>query len=398
MYNTNQEQELSIKGSDAFPEPESVYLKSLECHNTTRKMPSYHSLETLRLFYSNRIGFSLRNYPNLKYLHIMDRLDIESDSLESDSLEHLSANMCGLLEVPEAQKIPNVTTMSFFNIKRLVIPDTEVYSNVKKLYVKSMDYGVYNLEQFPNLEILEIDDMDIAIYSHYPKTLVQLTCTRTKSFMLPTIDQVPNLKILKCSENDHDNINVIPDYPLLESLDCHDSPHVVLPKEGQKLKFLNCSGCSLIRIPDYLLLEELHCSYNKGLKQLPGIPGLRVLYINYNTGLQTIPTYSKLNRLHCTGCPGIILPEPDTVPELKILSCSECANKTTTSSINPQTGSINPQADLSQKSFKIPLYTSLEELCCFSKDPIEIPPKKYFPNLKKVECDYINMMNAYLGC
>jgi Leucine-rich repeat (LRR) protein len=110
----------------------------------------------------------------------------------------------------------------------------------------------------------------------YLRRLKIIECTDTGLSELPHPDEVPVLYSLGISQNS--DIYSIPHYKYLKVLDCS---HLIL----------------LNKIPEFSLLESLNCSYTN-INIIPKLPNLKMLYCS-ECPIETLPDMPKLEVLHC---------------------------------------------------------------------------------------------------
>lgn len=154
-----------------------------------------------------------------------------------------------------------------------------------------------------------------------PETTTELfICQFTTDKDLQRLVNHPNLRVLVCMNF---FLGMIPVIPGLQELDCSYNRGLKTVPIIPGLQKLHCYSCpNLKAIPVIPGLKELFCWSCPNLKILPVIPGLQVLNCQ-SSGLETIPVIPELHTLFCSNCEN--LKSIPLLPNLRILEGEGCS-------------------------------------------------------------------------
>ena len=140
---------------------------------------------------------------------------------------------------------------------------------------------------------LDLNGFDIQEIPHIiPKKEIQELDISNNCFkFLPSVNEIPNIEILKCSSN---QCEIIPKYSKLKELYCRRNDLTVLPRLPFVEK-IHCQDNYIRHVPTMNNLIELRITDNPVLK-IDFQPKLEILYISMNA-LKELPLLPRLKRI-----------------------------------------------------------------------------------------------------
>lgn len=238
-----------------------------------------------------KIEWNNDNLESIYYNQNLDTIHYRLEECEKNNFDYLDLSHLYLKEIPLlSSKITKPIKYLFLNNNNL--------SNLK------------NIEQFTNLQVLDISNNSITTVDYLPKTINELCCkynfidkiTSCRNLKildctnnkLVQLEEFMNLEILFCSEN---NLNILPYYPKLKKLVCKNN-NLREINSFTELVYLDCSFNNITQIRYCPKLKDLLCRDNK----LTGIPNNMnsLKYIEmYNNKFTEIYYYPNLKELYC---------------------------------------------------------------------------------------------------
>lgn len=173
-----------------------------------------------------------------------------------------------------------------------------------------------SLVRFKSLIVLNCrNNDDIEQFAGLPESLTVFDCSGNSIVELP---ELPLLEELRCEYN---QLKSLPHYPNLVELRCDSNRISELPKFGKRLQALMCSQNPLYSLPDLSScpLVMLECS-EAGLRSLPELPStLEELYVPLNNieSLPPLPPNLRILHVNCN-----YLTELPDIRQLETLSCA----------------------------------------------------------------------------
>lgn len=151
--------------------------------------------------------------------------------------------------------------------------------NIKKFLLngKKLDLNNFDIQEIP-YQILE-------------HSIIDLDISNNKRIKLPTLEELPNIEILKCNTIDCEKI---PNYSTLKELQCQRNNLYHLPP-FERLEKLYCQDNFITVIPTMPNLIELKCM-NNPIKRIDFQPKLEILYISTNN-ITELPLLPKLRKV-----------------------------------------------------------------------------------------------------
>lgn len=259
--------------------------------------------------YENDLKFkNMRNIdPNLADWYnddLKNKFNKDFDSV-SARLKMCEANNFIYLDLSrlDLEKIPKLVTYSRYKeltkIKYLFLNDNKLTSCGKRL------------EDFIDLEVLDISYNFISEITFLPNKLKEFVCNNNKLIKLPSHESI---EILDCMTN---KIQTLGHYPKLKDLVCIDNNLNIIISYNL-LKRLLCKQNLITEICPQPNLEQLDCSETKLVGKLSKFPKLTGLICNF-TEISNISELINLESLEIVGC-------KMNVPYLKKLKCLLCDN------------------------------------------------------------------------
>lgn len=253
-------------------------------YNNDLKFKEFRNLDPNKIFWHQ--DFVEKAY----YDENLDTIEYRLRECKKNNNEFLDLSHLHLKEVPN---IPNY-----------------ISSSVKYLFINNNEIEILkNLEQFSNLEVLDVNNNNINFIKYLPSNLNEFCCKYNSITEIPPLEY---LKILDCTCNMMENIYK---YPNLETLICCENNIRELPNfiklkklicKFNKLKkidiyglvYLDCSYNNITKINDCPLLKDLLCRNNK-LEGIPDyLPNLQYLEI-FNNKFDKIAYFPSLKELYC---------------------------------------------------------------------------------------------------
>jgi Leucine-rich repeat (LRR) protein len=229
-----------------------------------------------------------------------DSLAFRLDESKKNNYQFLDLSGLGLSEIPSFTNYPNYDKLR--KIKFLFLNDN-----------KLVDLG-NGLNQFDNLEVLDVAKNKLVSLNSLPVNLTELSCHNNK---LVSIVSHHKLVKIDCSHNDMKTINkhdslatLICEFNQLESVNTYPS-----------LKWLTCKHNPLTKINKQLHLKYLDCSYTNLTGHIVNFPSLAHLMCN-GTKVSSLDDSLNLKSLEIAGS---LVRELPYYPELKdlIFKCDD---------------------------------------------------------------------------
>lgn len=201
--------------------------------------------------------------------------------------------------------------LSHLNLKKIPQVPKQISITIKYLFLNNNELEDLNgIEQFVNLEVLDVSNNNLIYINNIPNTLLELTCRFNKINKLPILSKLkildctsnkitrleyyPNIEILICQDNEIKNI---PEYPFLKKLICRNNKLEII-NSYEYLEYLDCSFNNIVKINKCSILKDLLCRNNK-LNSIPEeLFELKYLDIHDNY-LNILEFYPKLKELYC---------------------------------------------------------------------------------------------------
>jgi len=255
-----------------------------------------------------------------------------------------------------------------------------------KLYEHTEDMDTYDFRLRECLgdggKSLDISHLDLEeLPRNIPSTVQYLYCNNNRLLSVSLIKNLPNLKVIDCSNNQILNISKVP-YGLeelvcknnyIESLDCL--------KKCKYIKQLDCSYNKICSLPKLVNLEVLICCHNN-LEFLPDYSNLKKLYCKHNR-LRKLNNFKYLEELECNDnkllnilsyhklkslfCENNSISSIDHLPNITVIQC------------------------YNNSSIKFPFFPKLVELIC-DKDSTKIHSQYKIRTIKSYKDGYLHIL------
>jgi Leucine-rich repeat (LRR) protein len=251
-----------------------------------------------------------------KHRNIVKKLAIfEND----DTKDHYEINMDTINYRIEESKNNDYTCLDLSNLELTYIPDFkhdknyDKLKNIKYLFINNNKIGKIsdNINQFPNLEVLDISSNNLLSIDIMPLKLLELTCHNNKlteicsSNTLTKLDcsfneilklnNYNNLFDLLCNNNKLININT---FSKINRIICKNNPIINISSQPL-VTYLDCSATNLTKINNMANIKHFLCNetnisdvsnllsvetleiINSKVEKLHFLPKLKqILYIN----------------------------------------------------------------------------------------------------------------------
>lgn len=209
-------------------------------------------------------------------------------STDQDNLEY---------RLRECQK----SNFSFLDLSHLKLSDipklsNEIFYKIKYLFLNdnNLENIGDNLNQFIDLEVLDISCNKIKQISKLPTTIKEFVCHNNK---LETIPKHKHITKIDCS---HNFINLLNEYPELKDIICHDNKLSNIPTYKNATRII-CKNNPLTHIHDQPNVSYIDCSKTDIVKLVSSIPNLTHLVCN-DTKINDVSNLKNLVVLEILGC------------------------------------------------------------------------------------------------
>ena len=183
--------------------------------------------------------------------------------------------------------------MKLSNIPKL---PNEIFYKIKYLFLNdnNLENIGDNLNQFIDLEVLDISCNKIKQISKLPKTIKEFVCHNNKLETIPTHKYITKID---CS---HNFINLLSEYPELKDIICHDNKLSNIPTYKNATRII-CKNNPLTQIHDQPNVSYIDCSKTNIVKLVSSIPNLTHLVCN-DTKINDVSNLKNLVVLEILGC------------------------------------------------------------------------------------------------
>jgi Leucine-rich repeat (LRR) protein len=221
----------------------------------------------------------------------------------------------------EKSKKDNYTFIDITKLHLKNIPDFtkhknyHLIKNIKYLFASNNDLETIekkDLEQFPNLTVIDLSFNNIITINYLPQSLDQLSVNDNQ---LKSIPYLKNLTLLEASNNklvslekyenlksllvDSNELTEIKTYPKIEYITCRNN-NITKIFTQPELIHLNCSNNHLINIESMPNLLHLICHNNENLCNFDDSIRKLITFEFINTKINYLPYMKSLKHIVCT--------------------------------------------------------------------------------------------------